>query len=53
VSIDTEDKTVRTVIDLYLHGRGCVSIAMQTGIALSSVIDVVKITVCEGRQPRM
>ncbi len=52
-SIDTEDNNVKTIIDMYLHGKGCVSIAMSTGVALSSVIDVVKIAVCDGRQPRM
>ncbi len=51
--IDTEDDNVHKIIDLYLHGKGCVSIAMITGVALSSVIDVVKVTVSEGRQPRM
>ena len=52
-SIDTEDNNVRVIIDMYLHGKGCVSIAMTTGVALSSVIDIVKIAVCDGRQPRM
>jgi len=52
-SVDTENKEVRTIIDMYLHGKGCVAIAMSTGVALSNVIDVVKIAVCDGRQPRM
>lgn len=52
-SIDTEDNNVRVIMDMYLHGKGCVSIAMTTGVALSSVIDIVKIAVCDGRQPRM
>ncbi|AMK13963.1 hypothetical protein AUP07_0916 [methanogenic archaeon mixed culture ISO4-G1] len=52
-SVNTEDKDVRAVIDMYLHGKGCVAIAMSTGMALSNVIDIVKITVSDGRQPRM
>ena len=52
-NVDTGDKDVRMILDLYLHGKGCIAIAMQTGIALSSVVDVVKITLCDGRQPRM
>ena len=51
--IDTEDDNVHMIIDMYLHGKGCVAIAMSTGVALSSVIDVVKIAVSDGRQPRM
>lgn len=52
-SVNTEDGNVRTIIDLYLHGKGCIAISMTTGIALSSVIDVVRIAVNDGHQPRM
>jgi hypothetical protein len=52
-SVDTDNNDVRAVIDMYLHGKGCISIAMSTGIALSNVIDIVKIALSDGRQPRM
>ena len=52
-SVDTKDETTQKIIDMYLHGKGCVAIALNTGIALSSVIDIVKVMVNEGRQPRM
>ena len=52
-NIDVKDKNVKTVMDHYRRGRGCVEIAMKTGIALSSVINIVKSYSGEGHPPRM
>ncbi len=40
------------IVDRYLAGNGCVSIAMETGCSLSMVVDVVR-TAVTGESPRM
>ena len=51
--IDVDDENVHTIVDMYANEKGCVAIAMATGVALSSVVDVVRATVNDGRQLRM
>ena len=47
------DETSRKIIGMYSEGTGCMKIAMETGIALSVVIDTVKSSLGEGRNPRI
>ncbi len=41
------------IVDRYLNGDGCLRIAIDTGIPLSTVIDTVRERVCGSRGPRM
>ena len=48
-----EDELSLRIIDLYMSGKGCVSIAIETGAAMSRVIETIRCGVCDGRSPRM
>ncbi len=39
ISINGTDKTI---LNMYMSGQGCVAISMKTGVALSTVIRVVR-----------
>ena len=47
------DGSNRLIVDMYLAGQGCVEISMKTGVALSSVVSIIRSTVCDGRATRM
>ena len=52
-SAKVDDKVSRCIIDLYLGGMGCLGIARSTGVALSTVIAIVRTEVCDPRDPRI
>jgi len=51
--VEYKDETSRKIIDMYMKGKGCVAIAIETGQSLTLVVDTVKAGVSDGRAPRM
>lgn len=51
--VDCKDEDSRRIIDLYMKGKGCVAIAIETGLSLSEIVDTIKAGISDGRAPRM
>lgn len=43
----------KRIIDLYMSGKGCVAISLETDESLSRVIETIRSGVSDGRSPRM
>lgn len=49
----SNDDSVSRIMDMYISGEGCISIAKTTGVALSKVVRVIRSEISDGRSPRM
>ena len=49
----TMDGTEKAIVDMYLEGQGCVNISIKTGVALSSVVRIVRANINDGFATRM
>lgn len=47
------DGTEKAIVDMYLEGHGCVNISIKTGVALSSVVRIVRANINDGFATRM
>jgi len=50
---DADLEQINRVKDMYLNGMGCVSIALETGIPLARIVEMIRIAICDGHTPKM
>ena len=48
-----DDDDASAIMDMYIGGAGCISIAKTTDVALSKVVRIIRSNISDGRPPRM